>query len=254
MTLKTLWSTVKRSPRAPTQVEMFRAASRERDAGHFDVALDLVTRGLAAAPESIVGHMLAGNLQLATRAMAPAREAFEHVLSLDPHQPRALLGLARIAFEEQDAEACRAFLERAIGRYPDFPEAQALLGVLTAPARAASAIPSARALVLPDCARALVLVGADGAPLASLPDAGTDAAAGRVHRVTRLAGAILEHAGLGGLRAGVIEDGAETMLLRATDAATLSMTFAGDLSVDTAQAEMDRLWMLANTDGGEAPA
>jgi two-component system chemotaxis sensor kinase CheA len=31
MTLKTLWSTVKRSPRAPTQVEMFRAASRERD-------------------------------------------------------------------------------------------------------------------------------------------------------------------------------------------------------------------------------
>jgi tetratricopeptide (TPR) repeat protein len=253
MTLKTLWSTVKRAPRAPTQVEMFRAASRERDAGHFDVALELVTRGLAASPDSIVGHMLAGNLQLATRAMGPAREAFEHVLALDPHQPRALLGLARIAFEEQDAAACRAFLERAIRRYPDFPEAQALLGVLTAPARPASAMPRKRAFVLPASARSLVLVGVDGAPLASLPDAGADGVAGRVQRVTRLAGAILEHAGLGGLRSGVIEDGAETTLLRATDAATLSMTFAADVAVDTAQAEMDRLWTLATRDG-EAPA
>lgn len=252
--LKTLWRTVKRPPREPTRVEMFRAASRERDAGRFDAALDFAIRGLEAAPNSIAGHVLAGNLQLATRAMTPARHAFERVLDLDAHQPRALLGLARIAFEEGDVEACRTFLERAIGRYPDFPEAQALLDVLRAPLRTFDATRTARDLVLPESARALVFVGADGAVLANLPDVDADHAAGHVYRVARLAGAILGRAGLGGLRAAVIEEGPETTLLRASEGATLSVTFATEVDLDLAWTEMERLWTTATTDVEEERA
>jgi predicted regulator of Ras-like GTPase activity (Roadblock/LC7/MglB family) len=248
MRLTTLWRTVKGSQRAPTRVEMFRAASRERDAGRFDVALDLVTRGLATAPNSVVGHLLAGNLHLATRAMTPARDAFERVLQLDAHQPRALLGLARVAFEEHDGTACRTFLERAIARYPDFPEAQALLDVLTTPTGSTPSTLTGRGLVLPTAARALVLVGADGAVIAGLPEAENDSDAAHVHRVTRLATAILERAGLGRLRDAVIQEGPQTILCRASESATLAVSFPSEVDFGTATTEVDRVWTTAHAD------
>ena len=49
------------------------------------------------------------------------------MLSLDPEHPRALLGLARIAFESGEAGTAGQLLERALRVYPDFPEAIALL-------------------------------------------------------------------------------------------------------------------------------
>ena len=254
MRLTTLWRTVKGSQRAPTRVEMFRAASRERDAGRFDVALDLVTRGLATAPNSIVGHLLAGNLHLATRAMTPAREAFERVLQLDAHQPRALLGLARVSFEEHDGTACRTFLERAIARYPDFPEAQALLDVLAAPTGSNPSTLTGRGLVLPTAARALVLVGADGAVITALPETESESAAGHVHRVTRLAAAILERAGLGRLRDAVIRQGAQTILVRASESASLAVSFPSDVDVDSGTMEVDRAWTTAHGDTGAEEA
>src|SRR5947207_2686576 len=81
------------------------------------------------------------------------------------------------------------------------------------------------ALELPTSARALVLAGSDGAALAAVPDGAADGAARHVHRVTRLAEAILEHAGLGALREAVIEDAAGTTLLRTSEGAALSVTF-----------------------------
>jgi len=223
---------------------MFRAASRHRDAGRLDEALTQVIQGLAAEPNSIVGHVLAGNLYVASRAMAPARASFERVLGLDPHQPRALLGLARIALEENDAGACRVLLERALDRYPDFPEAQALLEVVHDPWPAAVpfAVPPAP-LVLPRRALQLLLLGPNGALLRSAPaDDGNERVAQHTHRVTRLAGAILERAGLGTLHTAVLEGAEETTLVRCDERGTLAVTFPTEVAQPMAASETERLW------------
>jgi tetratricopeptide (TPR) repeat protein len=247
MKIRRLLGTVARSKRAPSTMAMFRAASRHRDAGRLGEALTLVTRALAAEPNSITGHVLAGNLYVAARDMAPARSAFEHVLALDPHQPRALLGLGRIALEENDAGACRVLLERALDRYPDFPEAQALLEVVESPAPASIpfAVPPAP-LVLPRRAQQLVLVGPDGALLrAAPPDTRGEGAAQHVHRVSRLAGGILGRFGLGALRDAVVESAHETTLLKCDERATLCVTFPLDIPRETVWSEVERLWATA---------
>jgi predicted regulator of Ras-like GTPase activity (Roadblock/LC7/MglB family) len=248
MRLTTLWRTVKRSRRVPTRTEMFRAASRERDAGRLDVALELVTKALVAEPNSIVGHLLVGNLHLATRAMTPARDAFQRVLERDAHQPRALLGLARVAFEEHDTSACRAFLERAIARYPEFPEAQALLEVLTTPVHTTAPTLSPRDVPLPHGASALMVLGADGTVITARPDAGAGREAAHVHRISRLANAILERARLGALREAVIDDGAHTTVLRASDSLALAVTFAGDVDLEAATLDVYHVWETVHAD------
>src|SRR5919197_2427034 len=142
--------------RPPSTVQIFRQASRYRDAGRFEEAATLVARGLRLDPDNIVGHLLAGSLHAIFREMPLARAAFERVLALDPMHPRALLGLARIALEESEIGASTEYLRRALARYPDFPEAQALLDVVrstepsTRPARAAGSVRVDRLRVPPD--------------------------------------------------------------------------------------------------------
>src|SRR5215470_5379155 len=140
-----------------TVMAMFRQAGRHRDAGRFEEAVELVERGLKLHPDNIVGHLMAGSLHFVFREMDRAKAEFERVLTLDGVHPRALLGLARIAMEEDEHERSAEFLRRALGRYPDFPEAQALLAVVTAagavstprPAHAAPAIVADRLRVPP---------------------------------------------------------------------------------------------------------
>src|SRR5258705_13636237 len=117
-----------------TVMAMFRQAGRYRDAGRFEEAVELVERGLKLDADNIVGHLMAGSLHAVFREMDRAKAEFERVLALDPVQPRALLGLARIAMEQEENDRSAELLRRALGRYPDFPEAAALLAVVpTAP-------------------------------------------------------------------------------------------------------------------------
>jgi tetratricopeptide (TPR) repeat protein len=115
--------------RRPTSAQMFRQAQRLRDHGRFEDAAELVADALIREPGSVVGHLLAGSLHMTLRETGQARTSFERVLALEPTQPRALLGLARIALEDGETVACRDLLSRALARYPDFPEARALLDV-----------------------------------------------------------------------------------------------------------------------------
>ena len=115
--------------RRPTSAQMFRQAQRLRDDGRFEDAAELVADALIREPGSVVGHLLAGSLHMTLRESGQARTSFERVLALEPTQPRALLGLARIALEDGETAACRDLLSRALARYPDFPEARALLDV-----------------------------------------------------------------------------------------------------------------------------
>jgi len=246
MKLRRLLPPVRGRKRKPTAVAMFRDASRHRDAGRLDDALNLVLAALSEEPTSLMGHVLAGNLYVAIREIGPARTEFEHVLAVDPHQPRALLGLARIALEENDALACRILLERALDRYPDFPEAEALLEVVQSPAPATVPFPiPPPPLVLPRRARQLLLVACDGTLQRSAPsDGDPDRTAQHVHRVNRLVAAILERAELGHLRGAMIGGVEENTLMRCDEHASLAVTFPADLPHEAGWNEVDRLWRL----------
>ena len=129
MVLARIWHRLGGRRRQPTSAQMFRQAQRLRDDGRFEDAAELVADALIREPGSVVGHLLAGSLHMALRESGQARTSFERVLALEPTQPRALLGLARLALEDGEAKTCRDLLSRALARYPDFPEARALLDV-----------------------------------------------------------------------------------------------------------------------------
>jgi len=140
MGFRRIWHLLRGGRRRPTSAQMLRRAQRLRDDGRFEDAAELVAEALIRVPGSVVGHLLAGSLHMTLRETEQARTSFERVLALEPTHPRALLGLARIALEEGQHGACRDLLARALARYPDFPEARALLDV----ARGLAASPDAR--------------------------------------------------------------------------------------------------------------
>jgi len=129
MVFARIWHIVARKRRRPTSVQMFRRAQHLRDEARYKRAVLVVEDALLQDPRNVVGHLLAASLHMVLRETGQARASFERVLALEPTQPRALLGLARVALEEGDAAACLELLTGALTRYPDFPEARALLEV-----------------------------------------------------------------------------------------------------------------------------
>jgi tetratricopeptide (TPR) repeat protein len=195
--------------------------------------------------------VLAAYLHLVSREPALAREAFLRVLALDPDHPRALLGLARLAIEDGDAEAAGGYLRRALQYHPDFPEARALEEMVAgwapgAPPAEDGTAPAAEALAMPAGARDLILAHADGAVvLARCDEARQPRLAQHLSQLTRIASATLGRAGLGALRRAVVEGAAETSYLRADAALVLSVTLPSSAPSAAGLAEADRLWAQA---------
>jgi tetratricopeptide (TPR) repeat protein len=249
---------VARSLWKPTVMRLFRDARRCRDEGRFEDAVDLVDRGLRLDPRSAVGHLLAGSLHVVLREMGRARAAFERVLEVDPSHPRALLGLARIALEEGDRAACTAWLERALARYPDFPEAQALLGVATT-ADEVRALPAGRPLridrlAFPRAGHAVV-GRADGLLLVARPwGARSQEQAARTAGLCRMATALLARAGLAPARLGVVESTAETNYLRADGLLFVSLTLGGAADTSAGLVHLEQLWTHCRADIEPVPA
>jgi len=254
MILARIWHTIRGERRFPTTVQVFRRAKRFRDEGRFEEAAALVARGLLLDPDNVVGHLLAGSLHAMLREMGQARTSFERVLALEPTHPRALLGLARIALEEGDTGACTDLVTRALARYPDFPEAQAVLDVVRSlPASAApkrprsleqSAIRADR-LRLPAESRETLLARADATVIFAQPRGLlTEEVAARATKLARIASVMLARAGLGdSLNHAVIEGAAETTYLRADGETVLTLSFSGDAKVATALAHLERVWV-----------
>jgi tetratricopeptide (TPR) repeat protein len=255
----------------PTSAQMFRQAQRLRDEGRFEDAAELVADALIREPGSVVGHLLAGSLHMALRETGQARTSFERVLALEPTQPRALLGLARIAFEDGEAGTCRDLLTRALTRYPDFPEARALLDVTrelvpradpthaaplprvapaipaatpaTTPAPTAKGTAPADRLRLPTESREALFMRPDATLVFAEPRGPrTEAVAARAVKLARIATAVLARAGFGPLRHAVIEGAAETTYLRTDDAALLTLAFDRDVTAATAVSHLERVW------------
>jgi tetratricopeptide (TPR) repeat protein len=249
MVLSRLLDVVTLGRRQPTVVQLFRRAGQYRDAGRFEEASELVTEGLRLDPDSTVGHLLAGSLHTVFREMTRARASFERVLTLDPTQPRALLGMARIALEEGDWEASAGYLERGLERYPDFPEARALLEVArsleTSPAPAAAAAVSVRIdrLRAPAECRELLVTRPDGTLLAAAPRGGrTPQSAARLARICRLAGAMLTRGGLGTMRHAAVESAADATFIRTDELGLLCLTLPRDADLTPGLVHLERVW------------
>jgi tetratricopeptide (TPR) repeat protein len=252
MILARIWHALRGERRFRTAVQVFRRAKRFRDEGRFEEAAALVASGLRLDPDNVVGHLLAGSLHAMLREMGKARTSFERVLALEPTHPRALLGLARIALEEGDTGACSDLVTRALARYPDFPEAKAVLDVaLSLPASAAAKRPleqsSIRAdrLRLPAESRETLLARADATLIFAQPRGlRTEEVAARATKLARMASAMLARAGLGdSLHHAVIEGASETTYLRAAAETVLTLSFSGDAKVATALAHLERVWV-----------
>jgi tetratricopeptide (TPR) repeat protein len=248
--LRRLWSSAP-PRRRPTPVELFALADRRRRDGRAAEASRLVAAGLAQDPDNLTGHLLAAYLHLAARTIEPARGEFTWILRREPRHPRALLGLARIALEEGDVTACRESLSRALRLYPDFPEAQALLGATatpTAPAQStASAAPLER-LRLPTLARALLVLGADGAVRTARPES-LASHGERLARTVALATAALGTAGLGRPRRAVVESREEAQFVRTDPALTVALALPRTTQITQGLLEVNRMWAAVGHDG-----
>jgi len=233
-----------------TVMAMFRQAGRYRDAGRFEEAVELVERGLRADANNIVGHLMAGSLHAVFRDMDRAKAEFERVLTLDPVQPRALLGLARIAMEQDENARSAELLRCALGRYPDFPEAAALLAVVTTAAPARPSRPSSPAPVVqpdrlrvPSESRETVIARSDSTLVFAQPRGPRSGElATRTAHLQRLAAALVARAGLGALHHAIIEGAAETTYLRTDGDAMLSLTFGRDIETAAALTHLERVW------------
>jgi tetratricopeptide (TPR) repeat protein len=230
---------------------MLRQAQRLRDEGRFADAAELIEHALLDEPGSVVGHLLAGSLHMTLRQTGQARTSFERVLALEPTQPRALLGLARIAIEEGRPETCLELLARALARYPDFPEARALLDVERGLAESAQSSPAptpsdafrSDRVRLPVESREALFMRRDATLVfATARGPRTEAVAAGAVKLARIATAMLARAGFGPLRHAVIEGAAETTYLRADDAALLTLAFDSDVKAATAVAHLERVW------------
>src|SRR5262249_15576209 len=151
MVLTRLLKAMTGSRQPETVMAMFRQAGRHRDAGRFEEAVALVERGLKLDANNIVGHLMAGSLHTVFREMDRAKAEFERVLTLDPVQPRALLGVARIAWEREENDGSAELLRRALGRSPVSRGAAAFRAVAPPAAPARPSRPSSPApVVQPD--------------------------------------------------------------------------------------------------------
>jgi tetratricopeptide (TPR) repeat protein len=246
--------------RAPTPAETFVKADRSRREGRLQEAARLMASGLERNPNHASGHLLAAYIHAASHQLDTAKAAFNRVLALEPDNPRAFLGLARIALEEGDLDASRRHLERALRLYPDFLEAQALLdvvadrstGVVGTPA-GEPALPTLRLETLAGT-RDVVLARTDGAVVfGQLAKGGPEPLAALLGRTVRMASATLARAGLGVLRRGVIDVSSGLLVVRSEAGLILSLACPETTKPGIALLEINRLWTAALPESTRTP-
>lgn len=247
--LMRIWASVARMYRPPTTVRIFLQARGYRAEGRFEEAAVLVAEGLRLDPDNLVGLLLSGSLHTIFREMPLAKTAYGRVLTIEPTHPRALLGLARIALEQGEAATCADLLRRALERYPDFPEAQALVEVTRSvavnPVQHAVGLSSLRVdrLRVPSNSREALLARIDATLIFARPRGSrTEELAARTAQLCRMAAAMLARSGLNHLRHAIIEGAEESTYLRADDDVVLSMVFAREVEPRAALAHLERVW------------
>ena len=254
--LRRLWTP--RDGREPLSVpDALRRAELRRREGRYAEAGALVARALEIDAGNLHAHLLAAYLHVARRATAPAKEEFHWVLGHDPNHARALLGLARIAFEERDTRTCDDLLRRALRFYPEFPEASALLELVRAreavPAPVAPAAPRVERLRLPGTGRALIIGRTDGGLIASQPvtDDAKDVAEA-LARTLQVATAALRRAGVGPLHRAIVEDRRDAVFTRTDGELIVSLALPRATDPTQGLLDVNRLWSATQHELGLA--
>jgi len=240
--------------RSPSTLELFQQADLYRRQGRFEEGAEIVAHGLRLDPTSLSGHLVAAHLHAALRKIDLAKIEFRQVLALDPFHPRALLGLARIAMEEGDHSSCKESLERALQRYPDFPEAKALQDVISGrsippPSPSQRQIPvglpvRGDRLRAPAGSRNLLVLRTDGTLVVSQSgegEEGKEALGAHMAQVFRIASATLARSGLGAFRRGVVQWTSETTFLCCDAGLILSLAFPQGVEIGFGFLQTDRL-------------
>jgi tetratricopeptide (TPR) repeat protein len=257
--LTRLWRPAARRSRL-TVAEALRRAEQRRREGRYAEAGALVAAALDLDHDNLHAHLLAAYLYVARRETTFAKTEFRCVLRHDPTHPRALLGLAGVALEENDVRACRELLDRALRFYPDFPEAAALLAAVRAGEEAAagatrSPAPRGARLRLPGTGRALIVSRIDGGLIAAQPptrDAGEVAAA--IARMLQLAGGVVDRAGLGRLHRAIVDDGRDAVFTRTDSQLVVSLALPRSTDPPQGLLDLNRLWSAALHELGLATA
>jgi tetratricopeptide (TPR) repeat protein len=255
--LTRLWRRIRRPRGTVHSIELLQRAERFRREGRFEEGASLVREALARDPKSALAQLLDGYFHAALRESEAARASFRAVLALDPEHPRALLGLARIAFEGGDQDAARQMLERALRIYPDFPEALALLdaaqAVGVAPVTETPGGATAARLgqiPRPDGTRECYLLSADGAVVFAHPATATrEALAAHFARVASLGAATLSRAGLGPLRRAAVSANPGTTFLQTDGRQMLAVTLPPEVPVAIGQGQTTELWKRYAAEG-----
>jgi len=238
--------------------DALRRAELRRREGRYAEAGALVARALEIDAGNLHAHLLAAYLHVARRATAPAKEEFHWVLGHDPNHARALLGLARIAFEERDTRTCHDLLRRALRFYPEFPEASALLELVRAreaapPPPVAPAAPRVERLRLPGTGRALIIGRTDGGLIASQPvtDDAKDISEA-LARMLHVATAALRRAALGPLHRAIVEDGRDAVFTRTDGELIVSLALPRATDPTQGLLDVNRLWSATQHELGLA--
>jgi tetratricopeptide (TPR) repeat protein len=257
--LTRVWDRLRRSRRAVSSIELLQRAERCRREGRFEEGAALVHEALARDRKNALAQLLAGYFHAALRDSEAARASFRAVLALDPEHPRAMLGLARIAFERGEPGPARELLEKALRVYPDFPEALALLDAARAvsgapaaasPAVSGSAIARLGQIPRPDGTRECQFFTADGGLVFAHPATATrDALAAHLARVVSLGGATLARAGLGGLRRASVAANPGTTFIVTDGRHVLALTLPPEVPVAIGQTQTAELWKRFTAEG-----
>jgi len=98
--------------------------------GRLDEARAHWQNTLRLAPDYLPARLRLGDAALKSNQLEESAASYRAVLAGDPHNPYALLGLARIDLARQEPEAARAHLEAAVSARPDLAGAWALLATV----------------------------------------------------------------------------------------------------------------------------
>ncbi len=89
-------------------------AQRHYEAGEFDVALEILRRGLAMYPTAVDLHVSEGYTQLAREEYVWARQAFERALLLDSANEDAMVGLGEALLKLGERARAYRLFERTL--------------------------------------------------------------------------------------------------------------------------------------------
>ena len=99
--------------------------------GQHDKVLQGITQETGDSPELVIDILvLQGQAYLVTRNLAMAGEKFTNALALQPDATEALLGQARIDYQNQDTAAATGLIDKALSLEPDNTDALILKGEL----------------------------------------------------------------------------------------------------------------------------